>query len=47
MEPNKEDKLRKMDEEKDGLDDGVPELLQLKTVQEHWNSYEHEETLAS
>ena len=34
MESNKEDKARKVDEKRKGRDDGVPELLQLKTIQE-------------
>ncbi len=47
MESNKEDKLSKIDEHKKGLDDGVPELLQLKTIQEYWDSFHDDEPLAS
>ena len=47
MESNKENKVRKIDEYKKGLDDGVPELLQLKTIQECWDLFHDDEPIAS
>ena len=47
MESNKEDKLSKIDEHKKELEDGIPELLELKTIQEYWDSFHDDEPLAS
>ena len=47
MESNKEDKVRKIDEKRKVRDDGMPELLQLKTIQEYWDSFHDDEPLSS
>ncbi len=47
-EPYKDkDKVRKIHAQKTDLDDAVPELLQLKKIQEYWDSFEDDELLAS
>ena len=47
MASNKEDKVRKIDKKRKGRDDGVPELLQLQTIQEYWDSFHDNEPFAS